>query len=104
MTYREYISQSLSGIGIDSGQVEVILINAQIEGDDDVIVSIAKAAIYNEFPLLVRGISSVSEGGVSISYDVQGMKLWYSLFCKKLGLPDLIMGSQSGLTDLTNRW
>lgn len=53
-------------------------------------------------------VKSISESGVSISYDYEGLGKWYLYLCKKLGYTpnDDIVGmlGLSAITDKTNIW
>ena len=45
-------------------------------------------AIVNFIPSLLLRATSISEGGFSMSWNVPGIKDYYSLLCKQYGLPD----------------
>lgn len=57
---------------------------------------------YNVIPDILLMPKSVSEGGYSISYDAAGMKAYYSMVAKRLGLNDQFGNNQ--IIDITNRW
>ena len=66
-------------------------LNANANVDDDVepdtigSISVAMALFI---PSLLLRASSISESGFSMSWNIQGIKDYYSLLCKKYGLKD----------------
>ena len=45
-------------------------------------------AIAKFIPSLLLRATSISESGFSMSWDIQGIKDYYSLLCKQYGLKD----------------
>ncbi|HRQ17706.1 MAG TPA: hypothetical protein PL085_11560 [Agriterribacter sp.] len=104
MTISEYITASLGRFGVSSSDVSVLLDDAGLTGADAVNDSNrteVKRAMFNYIPLLLAGSGSVSEGGYSISYNISGIKTWYSFMAKELGLEDKLKPT---VKDATNRW
>lgn len=93
MTVNEYISQKFQSFGINLSEADLLdmCLNAKISGEDEmnkdchgrVSVSIAKF-----IPSLLLRATSISESGFSMSWDIQGIKDYYSFLCKKYGLKD----------------
>jgi hypothetical protein len=46
---------------------------------------------------------NVSEGGMSISWNMEAVKAWYSLLCAKTGQPDVVFG-RPVIRDRSNMW
>lgn len=88
MTYREYITTTLSKFFISPDEIEVIMLNQEIAPDDDVDPKVAKKAMYNEFSHILP-VANMSEGGASTSWNMESVLLWYSLLASELGLPDM---------------
>ncbi|WP_343302851.1 DUF6706 family protein [Chitinophaga niabensis] len=89
MTNKEYIQVYLSKFGITDQEIELMLLNAGLNGGDPVTDTKAlDTAIYYQLPPLFAGMQDVSEGGYSIKWNLDGIKLWYSWLARKLGLPD----------------
>lgn len=57
---------------------------------------------YNVIPDILMMPKSVSEGGYSITFDTAGMKAYYSMLAKRLGLSDNLAGDR--IIDISDRW
>lgn len=93
MTINEYISQKFQSFGINLSEADLLdmCLNAEISGEDEmnedgygrVFVAIAKF-----IPSLSLRATSISESGFSMSWDIKGIKDYYSWLCKQYGLKD----------------
>lgn len=93
MTVNEYISQRFQTFGIQLSEADLLdmCLNSKINGEDEmnedchvrVSVGIAKF-----IPSLLLRATSISESGFSMSWNLQGIKDYYSFLCKKYGLKD----------------
>lgn len=66
-------------------------LNANANVDDDVepdTIGSISVAMARFIPSLLLRASSISESGFSMSWNIQGIKDYYSLLCKKYGLKD----------------
>ena len=66
-------------------------LNARVNIEDDVdadVIDNISVAIARFIPSLLLRASSISESGFSMSWNIQGIKDYYSLLCKKYGLKD----------------
>lgn len=90
MTNKEYLQTTLSPFGIMDAQIDIILAKAGIDGAAQATDFTAlDTALYHHFPPLFAGMaSSVSEGGYSVTFNMEAVKAWYSWLARKLGLPD----------------
>lgn len=92
MTNKEYLTTILGKFGVSSEEIDLALLeqdinpNGEVTGKGDIIT--LKRAIYYQMPLMFAGMQNVSEGGYSISWNLDGIKMWYSALAKELGLPD----------------
>lgn len=88
MTYREYITAVAQRFNASDTDIEVLLAN-QAEripnADADVDTDIAKRALCAEFATLIP-MANISEGGYSISWNIEAIKLWYHATCDELGI------------------
>ncbi len=86
MTYREWITKTVSRFGASEDDVELILANQldAIGGDPDAEVSVRKAtiALCNEFATFLP-MANISEGGYSLTWNMDAVKWWYELMCDK---------------------
>ena len=93
MTVNEYISQRFQTFGIQLSEADLLdmCLNSKISGEDEMNedcydrVSVAMAKFI---PSLLLRATSISESGFSMSWNIQGIKDYYSFLCKKHGLKD----------------
>lgn len=93
MTVADYIRQKFQTFGIQMSEADLLdmSLNSKISGEgemnedcyDRVSVAIAKF-----IPSLLLRATSISESGFSMSWNLQGIKDYYSLLCKQYGLKD----------------
>ncbi|WP_300701314.1 DUF6706 family protein [Bacteroides sp.] len=93
MTVKDYITQKFQTFGIQLSEADLldVCLSSKISGEDEmnqdyhtrVTVAIAKF-----IPSLLLRPSSIGEGGVSVSWNLEGIKVYYSFLCKKHGLKD----------------
>jgi hypothetical protein len=94
MSNIEYLNTILGKFGLTAGEIIIIMIENDIDpdapmtGKADTIA--LKKAVYNQLPLMLAGLQDVSEGGYSVKWNVDGIKLWYSTLAVELGLPDIL--------------
>lgn len=93
MTNQEYLNAILGNFEVTDEQILIMLIeqdidpNGPISGKAD--MEPLKKAMYYQLPLMLAGIQNVSEGGYSIKWNLDGIKMWYSALAKELGLEDV---------------
>lgn len=95
MNVSNYISQKFQSFGISVSEADLldISLSSGLNVDDEVNdethdklnVSMAKF-----IPSLMLRATSVSESGFSMSWDMGGLKAYYSYLCKLYGLKDEI--------------
>ena len=79
-------------------------LNSSISLDDEItkknMIEVNKAiAVF--IPSLLARPTSVNESGFSVSWDKDGIKAYYSLLCKQLGIEDVL---SSRISDATMYW
>lgn len=95
MKVSDYITQKFGSFGIELSEADLLdmTLNSQISLDDDVkqenMIDINKA-IAEFIPSLLARPASINESGFSISWDKDGIKAYYSLLCKQLGIEDVL--------------
>lgn len=102
MTYREYITKTLNKFFLSPDDIDILMLNQGIEADADVNVLIAKMAIYKEFSMVLP-MANINEGGTSVTWISENVKVWYSLLASELGMPDLLKGDDL-IRDYSNDW
>ena len=66
-------------------------LNAKINGEDEMnedCYGRVSVAIAKFIPSLLLRATSISESGFSMSWNIQGIKDYYSFLCKQYGLKD----------------
>lgn len=88
MNTKEYLTATLSKFELSPSDIDLIMINQELE-DGEVDVITVKTAIYNEFSALIP-VLDLSEGSMSIKWNMKGLQMWYSLLAKELGKEDVL--------------
>lgn len=103
MTYKEWITATVSRFHLTASDVDLILINqsATIPNPNvNVDVRIAKNALVAEFATILP-LVNVSEGGYSVNWNIDAIKLWYKSMCQELGVKPI---TSSKIRDRSNLW
>lgn len=93
MTVSEYITQKFQTFGINLSKADLLemCLNANVSGEGEmnqdcyVRVSVATAKFI---PSLLLRAQSIGESGFSMSWNIEGIRLYYSFACKQYGLKD----------------
>ena len=93
MTVKEYISGKFQSFGIQVSEADLLdmSLNAKKESSDEVnrdAIDAISVAMARFIPSLLLRATSISESGFSMSWNIQGIKDYYSLLCKQYGLKD----------------
>lgn len=93
MTVNEYISKKFQSFGIQLSEADLLdmCMNAKISGEDEIAPdnhTRVHVSIARFIPSLLLRATSISESGFSMSWNIQGIKDYYSFLCKKYGLKD----------------
>ena len=99
MNYKEYLTATLSRFNLSETDIDLIIINQGLE-DGEVDVKTAKMAIFKEFSLVLP-LANISEGGFSISWNFEALKMWYSQLAHELGEVDLLNVKRDTVQDMS---
>ena len=93
MTINDYIQQKFQTFGIQLSESDLLdmCLNAKISGEDEMNEDChtrVSVAIAKFIPSLLLRATSIGESGFSMSWNLQGIKDYYSLLCKQYGLKD----------------
>lgn len=93
MTVNDYIQQKFQTFGIQLPEADLLdmCLSAKISGEDEINQDCyirVHVAIARFIPSLLLRATSISESGFSMSWNIQGIKDYYSFLCKKFGLKD----------------
>ena len=104
MTNKEYLTRSLTGLGLTGDDVELILLKGSIEADAPADVSACDRAVYNRMSVVLQAVMmNVTEGGYSVSWNREAVKMFYRALCDELGLPD-VLAARPQVRDRSNLW
>lgn len=104
MTNGEYLQRLLSRFGLAEPDVEMILLNQGVSPEEPVNIPAMKAALYKEFTSILP-LANVSEGGYSITWNMEAVKLWYSQLARELGQENILESTnQDEINDASWRW
>lgn len=95
MTVNDYILQKFQTFGVNLSEADLfdICLNAKISGEDEMgpsNIGLVSVAMAEFIPSLLLRATSISENGFSMSWNIQGVKEYYSFLCKKYGLEDTL--------------
>lgn len=93
MIVNEYIKQKFQTFGIQVSEADLLdmCINSKISGEDEVNEDNCmrvSVAIAKFIPSLLLRATSIGESGFSMSWNIEGIKQYYSFLCKQYGLKD----------------
>ena len=93
MTIKEYITQKFQTFGIELSEADILDISLSNGLDAEQEVSAANhapvtVAIVKYVPNLLLRASSFTENKLSMSWDINGLKVFYSMKCAEYGLED----------------
>lgn len=107
MTVNDYIQQKFQSFGIQLPKADLLDIvedagikDGEVERDSSNKVCICMAMAKFVPSLLLRA-TSISEGDVSVSWNIQGIKDYYSFLCSEYNLPNKL-GSNIRILDVAD--
>lgn len=104
---KEYISATLSGFNLSDNDIDVILLKANLSGEDYIDIQKCDEAIYNRLSVILKSASSnVTEGGYSVTWNLDALKLYYATLCSELGKPNKLETSaqKPRITNRSDAW
>ena len=104
ITNKQYLVKALSGLDVSEDDIDVILLKAGMDGDAAADVRSCDVATYRRMSVVLKGfMRNVSEGGYSISWNVEAVKLYYGALCSELGL-DNVLFARPKIRNKSNLW
>ena len=104
MTNKEYLNRLLNGLNLTEGDVELILLKGGIDADAAADVGACDRAVYNRMSVVLQAtMMNVTEGGYSVSWNMEAVKLFYRALCNELGVPD-VLSARPRVRDRSNLW
>ena len=104
MTNKEYLTKLLNGLSISEDDIDIILLKSELDADADADVQNADKAVYNRMSVILKAVTqNISEGGYSISWNIEAVKLFYNSLCNELGLENVLIGCPK-VRNRSNLW
>lgn len=106
MTVNDYIQQKFQTFGIQLSEADLLdmCLNSKISGEDEMnedCYTRVSVAIAKFIPSLLLRATSISESGFSMSWNIQGIKDYYSYLCSEYNLPNKL-GSKIIIHDIAD--
>ena len=106
MKIADYITQKIGSFGIELSEADLvdITLNSSISLESEIAqdnINEVNKAIAEFIPSLLARPTSVNESGFSVSWDKDGITVYYSLLCKQLGIEDVL---SSRISDASMYW
>ena len=93
MTNKEYLTKLLTGLSVSEDDIDIIILKSGLDANVDADVQSADKAVYNRMSVVLKGATqNISEGGYSISWNMEAVKLFYNSLCNELGLENVLVG------------
>lgn len=104
MTNKEYLTKLLNGLDVSDDDVDIILLKGGISPDASVFMSACDNAVYNRMSVVLKSaLQNVSEGGYSVSWNMEAVKMFYHSLCNELGKPNVLVGRPK-VRNRSNYW
>lgn len=96
-TNKEYLVSKLEKFGLTENDVDIIIVeNPELAGSLD--VKACKLTMYKSMSSILP-TANVSEGGYSVNWNIDALKLWYKSLCLEVGKPNVLQGSIQNRSD-----
>ena len=104
MTNKEYLTKSLNGMNLSDDDIEIIMLKGGIDADATASAEQCDVAVYNRFSVVLKGaMQNVSEGGMSISWNIEAMTMYYNALCNEYGKENLL-ATRPKIRNRSNMW
>ena len=91
MTNKQYLTKSLNGLNVSEDDIDIILLKGGLDGEATADVRSCDLAVYSRMSVVLKGATqNVSQGGYSVSWNMEGVKLFYGALCNELGLANAL--------------
>lgn len=99
---KEYLTKTLSQFNLTEDDIDLILAEHPGLEEANFNVSMCKNAIYKSMSEILP-VANISEGGFSLSWNMDALKMWYNALCKELGKEN-ILGGKPKVRNRSNSW
>ena len=85
MTNQEYIEATTQRFNFSETDLALFWVNQDLDKEAEADPTACKTALVREIANIIP-LYNVSEGGFSISWNFEAIKLWYNTTCAELGI------------------
>ena len=104
MTNKQYLTTTLNGLNVSADDIEIIMLKAGIDADSNADTGSCDNAVYNRMSVVLKGMTqNVTEGGYSVSWNMDAVKLYYNALCNELGKENVLF-SRPKIRNKSNVW
>lgn len=104
MTNKEYLIASLNGLNVSDSDIAIIMAKSGVDGESPVNVRECDMAVYNRMSVVLKScMANVSEGGYSVSWNMEAVKAFYKALAAELGKPDVLF-TKPKIRNRSNLW
>ena len=90
MTNKQYLTKSLDGLNVSEDDIDVILLKGGLDGEATADVRACDFAVYSRMSVVLKvATQNVSQGGYSVSWNMEAVKMFYKALCYELNLPNM---------------
>lgn len=102
-TNRDYLLKSLAKFNLTDDDIDVILLESpELQPDATPNVTACKVAIWKSMSAILP-LANIGESGYSLSWNMDGLKMWYTALCTELGKENLL-GGKPKIRNRSNYW
>jgi len=100
----EYLQKSLAGLDISDDDIKIILLKSGIDAGAEVDTLACDTAVWKRFSVVLRNaMRNLSQGGASISWNMDAVKLFYASLSSELGLEN-VLNPRPKIRNRSNFW
>lgn len=104
MTNKQYLAKFLDGLGVSDDDVDIIILKSGLDGGAGLDIAACDKAVYHRMSIVLKGATqNVSEGGYSVSWNMEAVKLFYNALCNELGVENVLAGRPK-IRNRSNVW
>lgn len=104
MTNKQYLTKSLNGLNLSDDDIDIIILKGGLQADGELDMTACDKAVYKRFSTILKGcMQNVTEGGYSVTYNMEATKMYYNSLCNELGLEN-VLNARPKLRNRSNMW
>lgn len=106
MTNLQYLQVNCACFGITDEELIAVLTNAGLglSATAPADTEACDLVLYNHFSIVLRqAMTNITEGGMTVSWNIEAIKAYYKLLCNKTGQPDVVFGRPT-IRNRSNIW